>query len=210
MTTALETWRSITMDPRIVGFFSGLFQRVGVRVLDTGEELTATHRGAQITFEPGIDERQVDYTVEIQSHQAERVAEHARRGEFDAQEQYRIISTLFTPATAAALKNPVLNSDVLRRMAGAEDVIHARLEPPEGWPDEAAAHTLRYANGKWTVTPGLPGTPGRPYALTTEDALAYQRHMLAVLRGTSIAEWLRFSAWYRAWRKRVSVTKPAA
>src|SRR5207249_592600 len=125
MAASLEKWQSVTQDPRVVTFFAGLFEHLGVRVTDTGEAFTCHHRGDRIDFDATLDAARVDYTVEIQSFQVDRLAEAASQGELEALEQYRIIGALFTPATAAALKKaPVLSSGILRRLAGSNELIH--------------------------------------------------------------------------------------
>lgn len=206
MATAREKWEAVILNTRIVEFFAGLFQQLGIEVVDTGETFTAVHHGDRISFTGGIDRGQVDYVVRIQSLQVDRLAEHARTGRLDAMEQYRVIATLFTPATAAMLQHPVLASNLLRRLAGAEDLIHAGLVPPEcSDPSEPdTAHTLVYANRQWIVIPGRHGRPRRSYRLTVEEAIDYQRHALTVLRAKTVPDWVRFARWYRAWRRHVS------
>src|SRR5436305_1692890 len=102
----------------------------------------------------------------------ERLAAHAVTGELDEAERYRIISTLFTPATAATLRSRVLANPFLRRLAGAEEVIHVHLQPPTPQ-QEPVQHTLIYANRQWLVFPGVHGRAGRTFRLGLADALEY-------------------------------------
>src|SRR2546426_35205 len=127
---SMEKWQAITQRPPVVEFLSGLFDRVGIEVKDSSEKFTCHHNGSQITFEPSLDGRRVDFTVPIQSFQVDRLAEHAQHGEFDDVEKYRIVSTLFTPATASLMKNPVLSNPVVRLLSGAETLIHVHLLSP--------------------------------------------------------------------------------
>lgn len=203
MASSVEKWQSVIQDPRVVRFFDHLFERVGVRITDTGEAFTCIHRGDRIDFEPALDESRVDYVVEIESFQVDRLEREARKGEFDQAEQYRIMAELFTPATAATLRNPLLASALTRRLAGAEPVIHVRLKSPvAGEPD--VTHTLRFDQRRWEVVPGLHGTARRSYTLTLEEAIRYHRHVFAALKANSLLNWIRFGLWYRSWRKSVS------
>src|SRR5262249_22313375 len=162
--------QSLTQHPRVVQFFNGLLERAGVRVADTNEEFTCVHRGDHIEFEPTLDRQRVDFTVEIQSPQVERLSAHAQTGDLDEAEQFRIVSALFTPATVATLHHPVLARPLLRLLSGAEDLIHVRLLSPT--PQEKDVfHTLVYANRQWLVLPGLQGRPRRSFVLPLAEAL---------------------------------------
>jgi len=206
MTTSLGKWQSLTQDPQVVGFFVGLFERVGVRVTDTKEEFTCIHRGDRVDFEPTLDDRKVDYTVEIQSSQVDRLAEHARRGELSAAEQYRIIRALFSPVTAATLKTPILSNGILRRLFGVDELIHVYLKSPV--PDEPGCedvnHTLIYVKGQWLVIPGSHGTPRRTFSLTMQDSLTYHRQIFAAIKANKWLTWLGVLRWYVRWRRTVS------
>src|SRR5438094_185463 len=126
----MAKWQSLTQHPRVVQFFTGLLEWAGVRVTDTGEEFTCHHCGDHVEFAPSLDRSRVDFTVDIQSQQVDRLATHAQTGDLDETEQFRIVSSLFTPAAAATLQNPVLAHPLLRLLSGAEDLIHVRLLSP--------------------------------------------------------------------------------
>lgn len=206
MGSSLEKWRNLTQPPPVVEFFQGLFECVGVRVADTGEEFSAKHLGDRIEFESSLNPAQVDYVVEIDSSQIDRLAEHVQSGKLDETEQYRIVSALFTPATAAMLKSPVLSHPILRWLAGVEDVIHVHLRgAPAG--EKEFQHTLVYANRQWLVLPGLQGQPRRVYKLNLQEALAYHRRAFAAMKKNTWGEWMAFARWYRDWRKGVSLPK---
>ena len=206
MATNFEKWQSMTQDPRIVGFFAGLFHTAGVRVTDANEEFTAFHRGDHIEFREDLDPSAVDYVVEIDSGQVDRMVGYAEKGELDLQAQYRITRVLFTPTTAATLKNPVLSNPILRRLARVEDHVHITLTSPVP-EEEDYSHTLVYVKGQWVVTPGLHGSPRRRFNITMDEALAYHRRVLAAIKAHSWMEWIKYSRWYVAWRKTVS-TRP--
>lgn len=201
--TALEKWEAVIQKPPVVGFIAGLYDSIGVRIKDTGEEFSCIHKGDHIAFDKDINKKTVDYIVEIEEFQVDRLAKHADKGSFDDAEKYRIISTLFTPATAASLKNPVFSNCIVRKLAGSEDLIHVYLISPV--PDEAdTCHTLIFANSQWLVFSGIHGRAGRVYRLTLEQACVYQRHALAAMKAKDPIELLSFSQWYRNWRSGVS------
>jgi hypothetical protein len=204
MGTALEKWRAVTQDPRVIGFFKGTFERAGVRIADSGEAFTVVHRGDRVDFEPTLNESTTDFTVEIQQHQADRFADAASTGVLDPTAQYRALRALFTPATQATLKNPMLANGFMRRLARIESLIHVRLKSPVPDSEPDTAHTLVHARDQWLVIPGLHGRPGRTFELSIEDAIVYQRHVLKALRQNTWIGWLRFGSWYLRWRPTVS------
>jgi hypothetical protein len=204
METVLGTWRAVTQDPRVVDFFKGTFERAGVRVTDSGEAFTAIHRGHRVDLEPSVDDTTTDFVVEIDSSQAERFAQAAATGELDRIAQYRVVRALFTPATRATLRTPMLANGVLRRIARIEELIHVTLRSPVPAEEPDATHTLIHVRGQWLVIPGLHGRPGRSFELTTADAVTYQRHVFRGLKRSSWLGWLQFGIWYLRWRPTVS------
>ena len=54
------------LNPTILGFFADLFEVVGIRVVDMGEEFTFCLRGDSAEFVDGIDESGVDFVADIQ------------------------------------------------------------------------------------------------------------------------------------------------
>ncbi len=194
-------------SPAVVGFFDGLFERAGVRVTDTGEAFTGRHAGDRIEFENGLDESAVDFTVEIDSAQVDRMVEDAKPGELDEGAQFRITAELSTPATQAALRRPVIKNRLLRnllfKLGRAESLIHVTLAAPPGETD--VSHTVAYVDGQWLVIPGLHGTVPHGYRLTVANAVTYQRKMLAARKRNSLSTWIAFARWYGRFRKRVVV-----
>ncbi len=201
---ALQKWQTVTQDPRVIGFFKGTFERAGVRVIDTGEIFTCVHRGDRVEFEPTLNESTTDFVVEIQSYQADRFAQAASSGELDPLAQYQVVRAIFTPATAATLKTPMLSNGVLRRLSRVEELIHVRLKSPVPRQEEDTTHTLVHVRGQWLVIPGLHGRAGRTFDLSITDALLYQRHVFAALKRRDWFGWLRFGMWYLRWRPTVS------
>jgi hypothetical protein len=204
LATSLEKWRAVVQTPEIVGFFRGTFERAGVRIIDTSEGFTCIHRGDRIEFESHLDESRVDFTVPIESYQVDRLAEEATTGTLSGIERFRVLRALFSPATAATLKNPVLSHGLLRRLSGVEDLIHVRLHSPDPKQEPDTAHTLVHAAGQWLVFVGLHGRPRRTFELSMEDAVDYQRRVFHAMKQNDPLTWVRFASWYVNWRKRVS------
>lgn len=200
---AFTIWSQLSQSPSIVEFFSGLFERVGVVITDTGEVLTATHTGDAVTFLSELEPAHVDYVVNITSQQVARLAREVPTGQLSPVEQHRVIRVLFTPATTALLANPVFTRPWFRWLSGAESVIHVILDPFEA--EEGTAHTLEWNGQGWTVSSGLHGRANRTYHLNYADALAFQKRAFAVSRTPSVTNLFRFARWYRVWRKQYSV-----
>ncbi len=205
MPMILEAWQTAMQPPQVVAFFAGLFDRAGVRVIDTGEAFTCRHVGDRIEFDAGIDDNAVDFAVEIESAQAERLIAFVGDGVLDDREQFRIMAVLASPATQAALRRPIIKSRLLRsilyRIGRAERRMHVVLVAPPGESD--AAHTIAYEGGEWVVTPGRQGDVAHVYRLSVADAVEYQRKMLAARKANNLRSWIRFARWYGKLRRRV-------
>lgn len=201
--SSMSKWQALTQPPGVVEFFQGLFDRVGVKIIETGEAFTGQHKGDKIDFASGINEPEVDFTVAITTEQVDRLSRRVDSGELGTAEEFRILRTLFTPATQATLRNPMMSNGLLRRINGVEDLIHVHLHSPV---DEEAdvSHTLIHAAGQWVVIPGLHGEPRRVFDLTMADALEYHRRTIDAIHKDTFMNWLSFASWYKKWRKGVS------
>lgn len=199
---SMEVWQSVEQTEQIIEFFRDLFSVIGVRVIDTDEAFSAVHRGDVIGFVEGIDADAVDYVVEIERFQIERLATYGFQGDIAPDEQFRVMKEVFTPATATLLKNESLARPMVKRLTGAEDVMHVELVSPIA-NEEGVSHTIRYVNKSWEVTPGLSGEPDRLFELGVRDAIVFQKAAHRAANGGLLARW-RFGRWYRKWRETVS------
>ena len=77
MTQSIEKFQSIQQYPAAVDLFALLFEKAGIRVVDTGEEFTCYHRGTHIDFEERLDEASVDYVLELNTTQVDHLVELA-------------------------------------------------------------------------------------------------------------------------------------
>ena len=199
---SIEKWETLTNSPAIVEFFENLFENLGVRVTDTNEEFTCHHRGDKIELKKGLDEEAVDYTVEIESFQVDRLVAHTHDKEIDEIEKYRIVCVLFTPATAATLKKR-LSGKLVRFLLGAEPVTHVNLKS-SSHEEPNAQHTLVVAGNQWLAIPGLHGDPDRIYHMTVDEALLYHRRVFATMKKDTFGAWWKFGGWYKDYRETIS------
>lgn len=204
----LEKWRSLELSADVIGLFKGLFEKLGVRIIDTGEALTCIQRGDQIEFALGVDEDSVDFSLQVYGYQLERLAEHVAKGDINELERFRIAREFFgrnSTGKANILNNPLISNVVLRRLIGGKNLIHMYLISPDPEQEENATFTLIYVNKGWLVIPGLQGEPERIFRVSVADALELQRHLFAGMKAGSWLEWLKIGRWYVGWRKKVEV-----
>ena len=105
MKSNLEKFRLIQQSPAAMDLFSMLFERIGVRISETGEELSCYHRGTHIDFEEQFDEAIVDYVFELTTKQVDGLVELVSVRDIDEVRRYSILKTLFAPAIEASI-NP--------------------------------------------------------------------------------------------------------
>ena len=80
--SALDVWRMIPQTPEVVAFFTGIFDVIGVRISETGEELTVAIESDEIRIDPGLPE-DPDFVVPIGWQNVENMVAHAEDGEID-------------------------------------------------------------------------------------------------------------------------------
>jgi hypothetical protein len=202
----MQKWSAMVQTPEMVDYFHDVFGKAGVTVegdnqTEATEEFTVVNEGHTFTFHPGIDP-DVEFVVPLKKENVDNLMEFASDGKFDAHESWRIVQTLFTPLTRAALQSPKVRSNWLRVLAGVETVIHVHLVDPDG--GDAVRHTLAYAGDQWLVISGLHGTAHRTYWLAPDQALHFQRQLYKALKTDSLGGWWQFANWYREWRMTVS------
>jgi len=200
--SALEVWNAIPQTPDVVAFFKGIFDVIGVTIEETGEQLTIGIEEDRIRIEEGLP-LNPDFTVPLAWENVENMASHAKDGEIDPREAWRIVSVLFTSLTKATLRNPIMSNNLLRIFSGVEDLAHVHLVSPDG--QEVNSHSLIYVKGEWLVISGIHGKPKRTFRMTAEQSIEYQRRVFSAIKKNTVRGWASFSTWYRKWRKTVSV-----
>jgi len=217
MIQSIEKFQSVRQYPEAVGLFALLFEKAGIRVVDTGEEFSCHHRGTHIDFEERFDEASVDYVLELNTTQVDHLIELVSKREIDDARRYRILRTLFAPAIGASVNpfhclkgitvsSPLLSNQLFRRLLRMEDLIHVYIRSPI-IDDPEVGYTLVFERKEWLVFPDLHGKPGRVFRLTVEDALEFHKHAFNALKTDSGIGWIIFARWYLKWRKRVSGKK---
>ena len=202
--SSLDAWKSILQTPELLSYFDNVFNYLGISIEETGEEFTIHHAGDKFIFSKGISKDKVDFIVPIKLENIQNMINHAKDGKIDPSESWRILDVLFTPLTKVTLQSPVLSVYWRRKLAGVEDLTHVYLLNPKG--EEASKHTLIYVKGQWLVLKGLHGEPRRTYRMTPEESLEYQRVIFKALKKDTFFGWMKFSSWYKKWRKQNSVT----
>ena len=202
--SARITLENIMQTEDLLSYFDNVFETLGIRIEDTGEEFTVQHTGSEFIFKDGIAQDSVDFIVPLKLVNIQNMVQHSKDGEIDKSESWRILDVLFTPLTQVTLQNPVMSVDWRRRLAGVEDLTHVYLINPDG--KEASKHTLIYVKGQWLVLKGIHGSPKRTYRMTPEESLNYQRNVFSAIKADNLWDWFKFSLWYKKWRKNNSVT----
>jgi len=203
-TSSLDAWENILQTPELLLYFNDVFDHLGIIIEETDEKFTIHHLDAEFIFEEGIVESAVDFIVPLKLENIENMMLHAKDGKIDSSESWRILNVLFTPLTEVTLQNPVLSVNWRRKLAGVEDLTHVYLLNPDG--EEASKHSLIYIKGQWLVLKGIHGNPKRTYRMTPEDSLEYQRTIFKALKQDTFWGWIKFSTWYKKWRKKNSIT----
>jgi hypothetical protein len=133
--------------------------------------------------------------------------DYMAQGELDARARFRVMAVIATPATRAMLAKPVIRSERLRELlywiGDAEERTQVVLIPPPG--EAEVGHTIERRGAVTTVTAGLHGTVERVYRLTVDDAVEFQRRMIAARSADSLWTWIQFARWYGELRARVAV-----
>ena len=206
MISAREKWQVTAQEPQVLEFLRGLFDSAGVRVTDTGEVFTCSQQEGAITFEDGIDQDRVDFIVEIDSTQVDRLASEAGTNGFSEIEKYRILRALLgTPLaySASLMNNRLLGNPLLRKALRVVDVAHIYAQSPSAEePDET--FTLSLQAGGWVLDKGIHGKARRVLTLDLENALNFHRKTLAFKKSHGVLATLSYLAWYIPWRWRVS------
>ena len=203
-TSSLDAWENILQTPELLLYFNDVFDHLGIIIEETDEKFTIHHLDEEFIFEEGIVESAVDFIVPLKLENIENMMLHAKDGKIDSSESWRILNVLFTPLTEVTLQNPVLSVNWRRKLAGVEDLTHVYLLNPDG--EEASKHSLIYIKGQWLVLKGIHGNPKRTYRMTPEDSLEYQRTLFKALKQDTFWGWIKFSTWYKKWRKKNSIT----
>lgn len=200
--SAKEIWQPILSHGQLAQYFEGMWERLGVSIEETGEELTVVHKGDHFELLDGIQADSVDYIVEIKLENLTNMAGHGADGVIDEKESFRIMSVLFTPFVQATLEHPMMNKSFQMKLVNIENHIHVYLHGPSG--EESASHTMIFINKKWLVVEGIHGEASRVFHMTVEQAIEYQREAFLAQKLDTRKSWKAYKKFYLKWRKGVS------
>ena len=206
--SCLEKCRTIEQTAELIALVDGLFERLEVHILDTGEEFTCTHRGDRIDFEEVLDKNSVDFGVQLYSFQIDRVVEYAAAGYKDEMARFYLARELF-PTTSLGKRNtlnhPLTYNPIFRWMINGKNLIHVYLKSPDPSDSADAPYTLFFLNGHWHVTKGTYGEAKRVFRISVQEAWELQRRMYFGMKNNSWKQWYKIAKWYVGWRKKVEV-----
>jgi hypothetical protein len=202
-----KKWAALEESPQAAAYFKGTFDILNFSVIETGEHFYVVNEGSKLRVMGG-HAAHGDLDVPISEAQVTRVAHLGADGKLDDADAFVIMRILFSPVARAFLSGSFLTNDIIRRMAGVEDLIHITFWT-EGSP-ETSSVTLRAAGNRWYVTDGLEGKPKRIFRITPPESLEYMRHAYRTRNSVNPAVWVGFVTWYKRWRDEVSVVPAAA
>lgn len=202
----IEKLRSIEQPENVVKLFEGLFDRMGVNVIETDEEFTAIHHGSNISFESGIDPNNVDFILNIYGYQVDYVINNIVTGYTDELAKFYLIRQFFISTPQGKnnlLNNPLVSNPVLRWMIKGKNIVHVYLLSPDLELEKDARFTLFHLNGHWNIAQGLVSKPKRIFRITVEDAMELEKNIFSGMRNNSLKNWMQLTKWYVNWRSRV-------
>ena len=205
--SSLDTWQDIEQTPAALAFFKDLFNRSGVRVLDTNEAFTCVQTSSGIEFIDGLDEDSVDYTVQIYAYQVERLADYLQTEGIDEIDQYRIARSLYAHIASAALKNTAvlrfMNNSLISLLINRKRVVHIELLSSDSRQESHAYFTLLGVSKQWLMLEGHHGTPYRVFRMSHLDVLDMYKRVTTTMRAGGWIGWTRLAMWYVGWRNKV-------
>ena len=206
---SIEKFRQLTLNPKILDFFEGLFEKIGIRVIDTGEAFTCIKHQDSASFHDGIDEAEMDFSVDIDAYQVDRLVSHIQSGELDEVEQFRVLTTFFAPVASAGFNNPAVGTFMTGRFfswfINRKKLTHLVLLSPQTNEEPDVLYSLLFVNQHWLLIPGLHGQPERVFNINKEKGLELHRKMFSTMKTDRWGRWLAFARWYKRWRSEVEI-----
>jgi len=204
----VEKLRSMKQPREVVVMLDGLFERMGVHIIDTNEKFTVIHGGDEISFEQGIDENNIDYSVDLYGFQVDYVIHNFEAGYRDELAKFYLIRQFFISSPAGTknlLNNPLLSNPLLRWIIHGKNLIHVYLMSPDPSEQQDAVFTLFHMDGHWNIAQGLVGQAKRVFKVSVEDAMELEKNIYSGMKNNTLGNWVRLAKWYINWRNRVEV-----
>jgi hypothetical protein len=202
-----QKWSLIEDSPRMVAFYKDTFDTLNFVVKDTGERFYLVHEGNRIRVLGG-SAASADLEVPLTQQQVNSVALLGADGTLDDADAFAIMRIMFAPVARSFLTGSFLNNEIIRRLAGVEDLIHITFWT-EGRP-ETSSVTLKAEGNHWSVSDGLDGRPKRIFRLNPAESQEYMRHVHATRNSLNPKVWIGFVTWYKRWQDRVSIVPAVA
>jgi hypothetical protein len=199
----LKLLQGLTQNRAAVNWFKGLFRQAHLELTDTGETFTILHHGDSVEVLEGLQGKQPNLIVPLESENIRRLAAAFADHQVDAQEQYRIVKFMLQPCLKAALVMPILKNKALLKIVKVDTHWQEALIDPQGNEDEQV--TILYVNKQWLVVPGYHGKPQRRLRLTPGQLLEFQRRVFEADESGKVAAWLNLAKWYVKWRDEITV-----
>ena len=200
--SAKEIWKPILQDAEVAKYFSGMWESLGITVVETQEKLTVTHDGDHFSLKDGIDVNAVDYNIDLVGKSVVDMGKYGEDGKIDAHESFKIMGTLFTPFVRASMQHPMMQKEWQMNIAGLEKHVHVYLQGPTK--ADVVTHTMIFINKEWMVIEGIHGNAKRVFEITVDDAIEYQRVGFKAKKEDSRKSWKVYKKFYLKWRKKVS------
>ena len=205
--SALERLRAAVVPSQVKTMLTGLFDRVRIEVIETGEKVTAYQRGGEFMFEPDDGSAAVDFDLRVHSYQIDNLIENAAQGYADALARFRLVREFFQALPSrvqSILSHGITTNAAFRKLINSKDMLHLYLVSPDPSAEADAAFTVFFVNGSWNVAQGLAGKPDRVFRMTVDQALELLRHGLAASKA-SMLDLPKLAHWYIQWRRGVEV-----
>jgi hypothetical protein len=200
--TSMEKWKPLLQQPGLAEYFKGIFDYLGIKIIETGEQFTVHHLGTSFELIPGIDPSKVDFTVEIKKENVDNLVKEGADSKIDESESFKIAKVIFTPITQDELNNPFLTKKKYLRIAHADELMHVVLLDPEKKQDYT--QTLIFVKDQWIVVEGLHGKTNTTFRLTPVQAVDFQRHLFEAKKMNTKKGWMKFMKWYKGWKPTVT------
>jgi hypothetical protein len=205
----LQRLQQMQQSPDAVKLSQGLYDRMGVQIIDTGEELTGINKGDRIEFIEGIDSKTVDFSVKVYAYQMDALIASAEKGFHSEMSRFLFIREFFLASNEGRsniLNNPLIANPLLRFVIKGKKMLHLYLVSPDPNLAKDASYTLFFVDGHWNVARGIYGTAQRVFRVTTDEAYELHKHMYQGMKSHSFFEWYKIAKWYVGWRNKVEMT----
>lgn len=203
MSENLQQLQTLTQNPAAVKWFDGLFRVARIEVTDTGEQFTLRNTGGAFEVIQGFDDDKPNFIMPLESQNIRNLVGFFDDNAINEHEEYRIVKFMLKPCLEAALTMPILQNAAFRKIVKVETHWQEALLDPQGKEDEQL--TVIWVNDQWLVIPGYHGKPQRKVAITSAQALEFQRRVFEADEQNRLSTWLELGRWYLGFREDITL-----